>query len=59
MSKNRLKDLKRIKKSKKCYRRIVFDTLKEKSVTDLAIEDAMGFIKQLKTDPEFAKKWSY
>jgi len=29
MSKNKLKDLKRIKKSKKCYRRIVFDTLRE------------------------------
>jgi hypothetical protein len=31
MAKSKLKNLKKIKKSKKCYRRIVFNTLREGS----------------------------
>ena len=59
MIKKNLKNLKRVEKSKKCCRRSVLDTLGKKSTVDLAIDDAMGFIKRLKSDPEFAKQWGY
>jgi len=63
MAKSRLKGPKRIKKSKKSHRKIVFDTLKENLVVEGVIASTCrmstkGFIKQFKTDPEFAKKWA-
>jgi hypothetical protein len=55
MAKSKLKDPKKVKKSKTKKSK----TLKEKPVIDLVIEESMGFIQRLRTDPEFAKKWGY